>query len=246
VGIVASSVTLAGRTLYKDGNWNTLCLPFDVTDNDTSDGISFTGTPLEGATAMSLKTSKSGGTGFADGTLTLNFSNATTISAGTAYIIKWTRPADYVGNESTYDITSPEFTNVAISNAAPKASTSDDQTVSFTGSYSPVSIAGEDRSILFLGTDNTLYYPEAATTIGAFRACFQLLNGITAGNPDSNDPNTVRDFRLNFGDDTTEMESLNREPLIPNHIYDLSGRRYDTMPTTKGIYVVNGRKVIVK
>ncbi len=25
------NVTLAGRTLYKDGSWNTLCLPFDVT-----------------------------------------------------------------------------------------------------------------------------------------------------------------------------------------------------------------------
>ena len=25
------NVTLSGRTLYKDGAWNTLCLPFDVT-----------------------------------------------------------------------------------------------------------------------------------------------------------------------------------------------------------------------
>ena len=37
------AVQLTGRTLYKDGDWNTLCLPFDL--------ASLTGTPLEGATA---------------------------------------------------------------------------------------------------------------------------------------------------------------------------------------------------
>ena len=35
------NVTLRNRTLQKDGNWNTLCLPFNVT---------LTGSPLEGAT----------------------------------------------------------------------------------------------------------------------------------------------------------------------------------------------------
>ena len=29
-GQSVSKVTLSGRTLYKDGSWNTLCLPFDV------------------------------------------------------------------------------------------------------------------------------------------------------------------------------------------------------------------------
>ena len=28
-------VVLTGRTLYKDGKWNTLCLPFDVTIADS-------------------------------------------------------------------------------------------------------------------------------------------------------------------------------------------------------------------
>jgi hypothetical protein len=45
---VAFDVTLADRTLFKDGAWNTLCLPFDLS--------SLTGTPLEGATLMELDT----------------------------------------------------------------------------------------------------------------------------------------------------------------------------------------------
>ena len=29
-------VTLSGRTLYKDGCWNTLCLPFSLTEGQVS------------------------------------------------------------------------------------------------------------------------------------------------------------------------------------------------------------------
>lgn len=29
-GLTVNSVTLTGRTLYKDGKWNTICLPFDL------------------------------------------------------------------------------------------------------------------------------------------------------------------------------------------------------------------------
>ena len=68
--------TLQGRTLYTDGDWNTLCLPFDINK--------FAGTPLEGATVMTL-----GSTDFSAGTLTLNFEDATSIEAGKPYIVKW-------------------------------------------------------------------------------------------------------------------------------------------------------------
>ena len=74
-------VTLSGRTLYHDGDWNTLCLPFDVDD--------FTDTPLEGATVKTLTSSD-----FNDGTLTLTFSDdLTSIEAGKPYIVKWTEEA---------------------------------------------------------------------------------------------------------------------------------------------------------
>ena len=76
------NVILSGRTLYKDGNWNTLCLPFAVSD--------FTGTPLEGATVKTLESSS-----FAGGTLTMNFTedanNLSAIQAGKPYIVKWTK-----------------------------------------------------------------------------------------------------------------------------------------------------------
>ncbi|MCR4810059.1 MAG: hypothetical protein K5896_09400, partial [Prevotella sp.] len=73
-----ANVTISGRTLYKDGDWNTLCLPFAVSD--------FTDTPLAGADVRALESSS-----FADGTLTLNFSQdpLTAIEAGKPYLVKW-------------------------------------------------------------------------------------------------------------------------------------------------------------
>ena len=67
---------LQGRTLYRDGDWNTLTLPFNVSG--------FDGTPLEGATVKTLSSSA-----LSDGTLTLNFEDVTEIEAGKPYIVKW-------------------------------------------------------------------------------------------------------------------------------------------------------------
>ena len=72
------NVTLTGRTLYRDGYWNTLCLPFDV---------ELEGSPLKVAEARTLSSAS-----FNAGTLTLNFSEpVTTLNAGTPYIIKWNK-----------------------------------------------------------------------------------------------------------------------------------------------------------
>ena len=65
-GYVAN-VTLAARTLYKDGKWNTLCLPFNVT---------LAGSPLAGATARPLTSASISGS-----TLTLTFGRAATTSS---------------------------------------------------------------------------------------------------------------------------------------------------------------------
>jgi hypothetical protein len=55
--------------LFKDGGWNTLCLPFALTD--------FTGTVLEDAMVMTLSEAS-----FSNGTLTLDFGDATAMEAG--------------------------------------------------------------------------------------------------------------------------------------------------------------------
>ena len=82
-----ANVTLSGRTLYRDGYWNTLCVPFALSAEQIS------ASPLAGATIMELDTDDSG---FEDGTLTLNFATASDITAGTPYIFKWDNSIDAV------------------------------------------------------------------------------------------------------------------------------------------------------
>ena len=242
-GKTAHSVTLSGRTLYKDGSWNTLCLPFDMTD--------FTGTPLDGAT---VKTLTGASYNSETQTLTLNFSdNLTAIVAGMPYIVKWGSTESTEAMENT-DIFSPVFNNVTVSNI--HSDVAIDDAVTFKSILSPYAISGEDKTLLYLGAGNKLYYPNAAMTIGACRAYFQLADGLIAGEPATSTDNGINQFVLNFGDGETsgivdvDFKSTSRESGISNPLkqtwFTLDGRKLSGKPTQKGIYIKNGRKVVIK
>ena len=84
----AANVTIDGRMFARSGDWNTLCLPFDI------DNIAYS--PLKGAIAKTLST-----TNYSDGTLTMDFSdNLTSIEAGKPYIMKWDK-IDYSATDGT-------------------------------------------------------------------------------------------------------------------------------------------------
>ena len=219
----SGNVKLEGRTLYKDGKWNTLCLPFNVT---------LAGSELAGAEARTLSTAS-----LNNGVLTLNFGNPVTeLTAGTPYIIKWANGEN---------ITNPVFTNVTVSKEPNDFNSSN---VHFKGRYSSKTYTTEEKSTLLLSGDNTLYYPQPDLTtsaspqypsIGACRAYFEI--GNVAG---------VRAFKLNFGDETTgiseELRVKSEEFATAVGWYTLDGRRLSGKPTVKGLYINNGRKVVIK
>ena len=223
-----ANVTLSGRTLYKDNSWNTICLPFAMTAAQVT-------AQLAPTKLMTLSTAT-----FNDGTLTLNFADATEIEAGKPYIIKWTGNTEW-GN--------PTFTGVTVSSAAP--ADVEGTAANFHGIYTPYSTGGENKSMLYLGANNTLYYPNAAMTINAFRAYFTL-NGIEAGPASSSAPAAVRAFVLNFGDgdETTGIISIdNGQLIIDNSMdawYSLDGRRLTGKPSRAGVYINNGKKIVIK
>jgi len=232
-GYVAN-VTLTGRTLYKDGAWNTICLPFDVT---------IAGSPLAGATARALTSASIEGT-----TLTLTFGDAvTTLEAGTPYIIKWTADANYVDDDE-HNIVSPVFSGVTIDADADgnyDNHASGDSRVRFAGTYKSTAFTSEDKSILFMGGENTLYYPLKDATIGAQRAYFKI------GEDGAMLAKRLTAFNINFGDDeATGIISIENGKLNIEHSADawftLDGRKLDGKPTQRGIYINNGKKTIIK
>lgn len=136
------------------------------------------------------------------------------------------------------NITSPVFKNVRVSNTLSPVETS---YVDFIGITSPVGLTANDRSVLYLGANNTLYYPNANMTINSCRAYFQLKNGFEMG-----DGSNVKSFVLNFdGEETTGIASHEAHVAHEAHWFTLDGRKLDGKPTAKGLYIHGGRKVIV-
>ena len=106
--------------------------------------------------------------------------------------------------------------------------------------YDPLAITDANRrEILLLSSGNRLGYAKTDRTLGAFRAYFLI--------PDAAD---VSSFELDFSeasDWTTGVRQIdNRQRTMDNgQWYDLQGRRVNGQKA-KGLYIVNGRKVVVK
>ena len=61
-----------------------------------------------------------------------------------------------------------------------------------------------------------------------------------------NQQSNVKALRIIFGGDATGVNEVNEVIGVNDKWYDLNGRKLNGMPTKRGIYVKNGRKVIVK
>lgn len=227
------NVALSGRTLIKDGKWNTLCLPFNFTAEQIAAHTDFAGAKL-----MELNTDGKNGFDATDGTLYLAFKEATAINAGVPYLVKW----DAAGA----DFTSPVFFGVTI-NATATTTVSNADTglaeVQMVGCYSPVSVDANDKSILFLGDNNTLYYSTENRNIRSCRAYFSV--PYLKQNPGAK----ARAFRLNFGGEevTGILEvSADSKEKKDDAWYSLAGVRLSGKPTQRGMYINKGNKVIIK
>ena len=137
----------------------------------------------------------------------------------------------------TPDIVNPTFANVTINNIDRSITSGG---VTFKGNYDAQIFGSTNSSILFMGAANTLYYPGNGASIKACRAYFEITDGTQ-----------VKAFNLNFGeDDDADAIGLihNSQFIIHNEgdWYDLNGRKLSGKPNQKGIYIINGQKVVVK
>ena len=231
-GKKAHSVTLADRTLFKDGKWNTLCLPFSLSAEQIAANGYFAG-----ATLKTLDADAKNGFDTTDGTLYLSFKDATEIEAGVPYLVKWT---------SGEPITDPVFEGVTVSSTAAQAvesTTAGLESIQMVGCYSPVSVTADDKSILFLGDANTLYYSTIDRQIRSCRAYFSvpyIKNNAGA---------KARAFALSFdGEDVTGILGVSADSTdVKDGVwYSLDGVRLSGKPTQRGIYLNNGKKIIIK
>lgn len=214
-----ANVTLK-RTLYADGGWNTLCLPFSLTDAQAKAAF---GDDVELRTLASF-----------DGK-TLTFAEAAGITAGVPCLIK----VGKVAENNTYTFTG--VTTIAVKDKT-DFGFSEKGDVEFVGIYSPADVselatAGKENA-LFLGEANKFYKAKAGTTMKAFRAFFLV--------PASTDTQALRAV---IDGTTTGIDDLNIDTVKSDgRVYNLNGQcvGYSLEGLKAGIYIQNGKKVIKK
>ena len=200
-----------GRTLNA-GGWNTFCVPFNISSEMIASVFG------ENTKVRELNTSEFNST---TKTLTLNFTDATSIEAGKPYLVK----VDAA-------VANPTFDDVTIVSGT---TTTETTYANFMPVMNPTSLTGGDKSILFVTGGDKLTYPNTTGNINGFRAYFQLHDL----------PNEARSFAMSFDDETTAVRGIeNGELRVENSYYDLQGRR--VVQPTKGLYIVNGKKLIIK
>lgn len=137
------------------------------------------------------------------------------------------------------DIVNPKFKGVTIvkTDPAPVAFTGG----SFKGNYNPFAINDANRErILLLSSGNKRGYAKTDRELGAFRAYFEV--PATA---------SVRSYVLNFSDEAETATGIISTTIYTDDTkagawYMLDGRKLSGKPTKKGLYIVNGKTVVVK
>lgn len=153
------------------------------------------------------------------------FGTTNKITAGEAYLIK---PL----NES---ITNPILPNVTISNKEPM--TSGDGNYSFVGVYSPKSFDEQASKVsLFINGSAKLSRPKVNSTMKGMRAYFACASEQAAS------------AQLQLGGELTGVASIVSDVDEDGNIYNLNGVCIgkDIKGLSKGLYIKNGKKFVVK
>jgi len=119
-----------------------------------------------------------------------------------------------------------------------------DERVRFSGTYKSTAFGSEDKSILLMGEENTLYYPAEGAGIGSFRAYFKI-----GGDDQALLARRLTSFNIDFGDgdNATGIISITSEARSNvDGWYSLDGRKLVGKPRQNGIYINNGKKVVIK
>lgn len=154
----------------------------------------------------------------------INFEGApATLEAGKAYLVR-----------TATAIVNPTFNGVTVKNVTP-ANCSGNENYQLIGIYSPLNIDASLYGKVFgINNQDKLAKVKKDTSIKGMRAYFLLANSATAA-------------KLNFGGELTGIDAVdNGEAVMTGKVYNLNGQYVGNSleGLKKGVYVVNGKKVL--
>lgn len=148
------------RTFYKDGYFNTLCLPFSL-DADAIAADYYLGYQCE---IFEFESAEMNG-----GTLDLYLNQVYAIEAGKPYLIRWEEDLWHDSFNHLY------FEGVTITASEGQAVGTG---VQFVGTIGQTQLENGNTNYLFLGRNNTLYWPNSNNKMKGFRAYFKVSGSV--------------------------------------------------------------------
>lgn len=246
---------LVRRTIGAD-NWNTICLPFDMTETQVQKAF---GSDVELADFTSYTSTKDD-MGNVTG-LKICFEKVTAIEANHPYVIK-------VSRDKTQFTT--DHVTIAPQDKPCKAYdnglTGEDHAVgTFTGTYvADYEIPYDGDNVNLFLSGNKLYYASSKTKhMKAYRACFWFQDILPKEGsaqapihlsfdetPEATTDEAIEETTDEAIEEITTIEELKDGKMeklkLEDQWYTMSGMKLSAEPTQKGLYIHNGNKKVVK
>ncbi len=213
------------RTIHAN-EWSTICLPFELA---AADAKTVFGDDVQ-IMRFSSYEAEIDNTSNKINAINLNFTKHTKkLQVGTPYMIRTTKEIHNFNRDNVNISETVSYTNVEIEND------NLDYTGTFKGTFSKTKVPNNG---LFI-SGNKFYYSAGKTNIMAFRGWFELeaiLDETVSANANIN---------ITFDDETTGIKEIHGSNKSVEGTYDLQGRKVEE-PANKGLYIVNGKKVVKK
>lgn len=237
LGSLVHSVQI-DRSFVSDGGFYTLCLPFDLTATDIS--TSFRGAKFYRFASV-LRVD--------EGMYTLHFEPVDHTSAGEPYLMKPLAQDDA-------GIIAPVLSEKIITTDTTQTitKTHTDVSFSFVGTFDPVLLPANGK-IRFVGSSGLrLVTPNAEGSLKGLRAYFKLEDAMLSANFEAEAAKLSAVLVLDDinGGGTTGALSIESAPTSntksADAIYNMVGQRLavDSRSLPKGLYVVGGKKMVVR
>ena len=216
-----------GEILHNDGHFNTICLPFNLV---------FTNVVIaDGAELYQFASVKQEGT---DDKLV--FLRTNTIQAGVPYLLRWTGQTSYTDRSHIW------FTGVIVTAEQPATIQHGDY--AFCGTFDEISQRkASEEGIYVMGGDDNWHPVKSSTSearlLGAFRGFLRLSGGngshvLISLEDEAGNTTAIIPVTAQLLEETNSTAS--------NRWYTLKGQQLEGLPTAKGIYIHQGKKVVIK
>lgn len=158
----------------------------------------------------------------------MNFEKVATITAGQPYVVQATKASTEISLDNV------EMKSEPGSNVVKESS---ELSMSFNGIVSPYTFKKNDGTELFLDKNGNLRYPSTLPSqMKGMRAYFEVLGG------------TSNEAKVNIGGGLSSIDKLMNGEAMTGKVYNLNGQYVgNTLDgLAKGLYIMNGKKYVVK